>query len=447
MSHPINILMVDDRPENLLALEAVLSCPNYRLISADSGQSALKWVLKEDFAVILLDVQMPELSGLETAKLIRTREKSQHTPIIFITASQPDTQAVQTAYALGAIDYILKPVDPDILRHKIAGFAHLHQHKEQLELVVKERTRELQMVNEKLRLEIEQRKSTDRELRHYREQLEKLVEERTLELRMANEMLLDALAQKEQAQREILQLNAGLQRRAIELDVANKELQSFSYSVSHDLRSPLRSIDGFSLALLEEYEAVLDETGQDYLRRVRTATQRMGHLIDDLLNLSRVTRQDLVYQAVNLSKIAQTKLQELQQSDPQRQVTTRVTEGLVVQGDKRLLTLALENLLDNAWKFTSERGRAVIEMGLQEREGEQVYYVKDNGAGFHMDYAHKLFVPFQRLHAMDQFPGTGIGLATVKRVIQRHGGQIWPEASVNEGVTFYFTLGNCMVEE
>ena len=225
-----------------------------------------------------------------------------------------------------------------------------------------------------------------------------------------------------------------------ELLAANKELEAFSYSVSHDLRAPLRAIDGFSLALLEDYADKLDEDGRGYLYRVRAATQRMGTLIDDLLNLARVTRTEMRFENVDLGAIARSVAAELQRDQPERQAEFQIAEGLDTFVDSHLIRITLENLLGNAWKFTSKRGAACIEFGRTDCDGRPTYYVRDNGAGFDPAYAERLFGAFQRLHDSSDFPGTGVGLATVQRIIHRHGGRIWAESAVDRGATFYFTL-------
>jgi light-regulated signal transduction histidine kinase (bacteriophytochrome) len=255
------------------------------------------------------------------------------------------------------------------------------------------------------------------------------------------------ILERQQAEQRAQDLNKGLQQAILELKVVNKELETFSYSVSHDLRAPLRSIDGFSQALLEDCLDQLDESGHDYLRRIRTATQRMGQLIDDLLTLSRVIRSDMHRQSVDLSKAASRTCTILQQSDPERQVEFIIQPGLTTQGDSRLLQVILENLLNNAWKFTSKRPHAKIEFGLMPPDQTSVaarnnptYFVRDDGVGFDMTYIGKLFSPFQRLHSVTDFPGNGIGLATVQRIVHRHGGQLWAEGTLNHGATFYFTL-------
>jgi light-regulated signal transduction histidine kinase (bacteriophytochrome) len=249
------------------------------------------------------------------------------------------------------------------------------------------------------------------------------------------------VVERQQAEQTVLTLNQGLQKAVVDLRAVNRELESFSYSVSHDLRAPLRSIDGFSQALLEDCSDQLDESGQDYLRRIRNATQRMGNLIDDLLNLSQVTRSEMNLEPVNLSLLASNICTELQRSQPERQVEFAVQPGLFAQGDVRLLQVLLMNLLNNAWKFSGKNPHAQIEFGILSAPADNlVYFVRDNGAGFDMAFASKLFGPFQRLHSANEFPGNGIGLATVQRIAHRHGGRAWAEGVLEEGATFYFTL-------
>ncbi len=225
-----------------------------------------------------------------------------------------------------------------------------------------------------------------------------------------------------------------------ELSAINKELEAFAYSVSHDLRAPLRSIDGFSQALLEDYRDKIDEYGQDYLQRVRAASQRMAQMIDDLLRLSRITRQEVQHELVDLSALARATIKELRCREPTRQVEVIIANGIVTQGDSGLLQIVIENLLENAWKFTSKCEHAVVEFGFTQDNGSKTYFVRDNGAGFDMEYSDRMFAVFQRLHRKAEFEGTGIGLATVQRIIHRHGGRIWAEGEVDKGATIYFTL-------
>jgi CHASE3 domain sensor protein len=291
-----------------------------------------------------------------------------------------------------------------------------------------------------------QRRRAEAALQKANDELEFRVQQRTSELYTINKELQAEIAERKRAQEEAIQLNTYLEQRVAErtaqLELVNRELEAFCYSVSHDLRTPLRSIDGFSQALLEDYADRLDAHGQNYLNRVRMASQRMAQLIDDLLGLSRVTRADLHRTSVDLSAIAQEIVAELQEAQPDRSVNVAIAPGILANGDAPLLRIVLDNLLSNAWKFTAKQPQAKIEFDVKPGDSQPIYVVRDNGAGFEMAYVNKLFGAFQRLHAATEFPGTGIGLATVQRIIHRHGGEIWAEGAVNQGAAFYFTLNS-----
>jgi two-component system, sensor histidine kinase and response regulator len=380
----VNILLVDDQPANLLALEAMLQGLGQNLVTAGSGREALKWLLTHEFAVILLDVKMPDMDGFETAELIRQRDRSRHTPIIFLTAADQSQEQAVRGYAVGAVDYLVKPVVPEFVRSKVAVFV------------------ELARKSELLRRQAEQ------------------------------------LQASEQEARELAETRAELVR---DLEHKNRELESFSYAVSHDLRAPLRRIESFARAVEESQADRLDETGRRYLERAREASRQMSQLIDDVLYLARVTRAEMREQEVDLSGLVGLLLDRLRETEPDRAVELKIRPGVTVLADGQLLRIAMENLLANAWKFTGRESAPRIEFGLTNVGGEPTYFVRDNGAGFDMAYADRLFGPFQRLHLQSEFPGTGIGLATVQRIIHRHGGRVWAEGLPGQGATFHFTIG------
>jgi PAS domain S-box-containing protein len=546
---PMKILLVDDSPENLFSVQTVLEPLGEELMLANSGKEALRLCLHNDFAAVLLDVRMPEMDGFETAELIRSRNRSKHTPLLFLTGYRSDEQLFR-GYDLGAVDFLFRPVVPEILQSKVRAFVALSRNTELLRhqtatlskaqarfrsileaapdamvitrydgtiVLANSRTdimfgfsRE-QLIGENIRTlaphwrlefeeiaggngngnatdsmvrlygvsrdgvdfpiemtcsplcaddevlvtsairDITERARAEESIRQLNLELERRVRDRTAELVRANESLQQtednlrlALDTATRAEREVRELNAGLEQRirerTLSLESANKELEAFSYSVSHDLRAPLRGIDGWSLALLEDYGDQLDERALEYLGRVRSEAQRMGLLIDDLLQLSRVARADIAPARVNLTAVADGIVSRLREAHPGRTIDFRLEPGLVVAGDARLLEIVLTNLMQNAVKFTAPRSDARIELGRTSADEGCAFYVRDNGVGFDMAQAWKLFGAFQRFHKAQDFPGTGIGLAIVQRVIQRHGGRIWAEAAPDQGATFYFQL-------
>lgn len=380
---PVNVLLVDDQPANLLALEAMLQDLGQNLVKAESGREALRWLLTNECAVILLDVKMPGMDGFETASLIRERGRSRHTPIIFLTAADTDRALAARGYELGAVDYLAKPVMPEFVRSKVMVFVELAR-----------KTALLCRQTEQLQA-------------------------------------------REQDARELAETRAEL---VGDLERKNRELETFSYAVSHDLRAPLRRIDSYARAIQETQDGRLDEAGRRYFARIREASQQMAGLIDDVLYLSRVTRTELRTHDVDLSGLVELIVTRLREAEPERAVTVKIRPGVSALGDGQLLRMALENLLENSWKFTTKQAAPRIEFGAVTNGGEPTFFVRDNGVGFDMAYADRLFGPFQRLHLASEFSGTGIGLATVQRIIHRHGGRIWGEGAVGQGATFSFTL-------
>jgi two-component system NtrC family sensor kinase len=391
---PKKVLAVDDSETYLQQLAETLRSEGYEVILARSGEEALEMLAVQPVDCILLDLMMPGIGGRETCVRVKGVPTMRDIPIIMLTAVE-DRDAMIQGLSAGADDYIAKSCDLDLVRARVLAQIR--------------------------------RKQFEDEHRAIREKLLR-AEYAANEARSALQ-----LAQAKAALSEELELKNA------ELEVKNDELESFSYSVAHDLRAPLRSIDGFSLALLEDCGDKLDDAGKEYLNYVRQSTQHMARLIDDLLALSRVIRSPLDRAETDVTSIARGVASRLAKSWPDRRVDVVIAERVVGDCDHHLLTIAFENLLGNAWKFTGKRDEARIEVGTLDGD-PLTYFVRDNGAGFDMSYASKLFGVFQRLHSSSEFEGTGIGLATVQRIIRRHGGRIWAEGAVGEGATFYFTL-------
>jgi DNA-binding response OmpR family regulator len=392
---PKKILAVDDSPTYLEALASRLRQEGYEVVLARSGEEALELLPVQAVDCILLDLVMPGLSGQETCQRIKGSPGWRHVPLVMLTALDEREAMIQGINA-GADDYISKSSDFEVL-------------------------------SARLRAQI-RRKQFEDENRHIREQLLQA------EIEAAEARSSRALAEARAG------LLAELEEKNLELATANRELEAFTYSVSHDLRAPLRAIDGFSHILTEEHAERLGAEGRECLRRVRAAAQRMGELIDDLLQLSRLGRAELRLELVDLGAMARAVAEQLVSGEGNREVELVIREGIIARADPRLMRVALENLLGNALKFTAKRPRARIEFGVRQENGILAYFVRDNGAGFDMASAEMLFRPFQRLHAATEFEGTGIGLATVQRIVNRHGGRVWAEAAVGQGATFYFTL-------
>jgi two-component system, sensor histidine kinase and response regulator len=379
----VNILMVDDEPANLTALEATLECLGQNLIQASSGTEALRHLLDQDFAAILLDVQMPGLSGIETAVLIREREQSRHIPIIFLTGMVKTAEMMFKGYSAGAVDYLMKPIVSGILRAKVEVF---------------------------------------------------------VELAVARQKLQEEIAERARIAVEISKLNMVLEQKNEDLVTANADLETFGYSVSHDLRAPLRHILGYAGFLEASAGSKLNEQERGHLETIKKAAQRMAQLIDDLLAFARIGQAEMRKTQVGMDALLQETLDQLQPDLANRNVIWDVHPLPQVLGDINLLRQVWVNLVANAVKYTRQRDPANIGIHAVVQDNEVVFQVRDNGAGFDMNYADKLFGVFQRLHLESQFEGTGIGLANVRRIVQRHGGRTWAEGKEGEGATFYFSL-------
>jgi two-component system, sensor histidine kinase and response regulator len=369
----VGILVVDDDATKRFALRTILAPLDEDVVEASSGADALRQLLRNEFAVVLLDVRMPIMDGFETAQLIRQRPRSELTPIIFVTALDQAETDMGRGYNLGAVDFVFVPVVPAIMRAKVGVFVELYR--------------------------------AQQELRRYRTQLETLVEERT-----------------------------------IALTAINRELEAFSYSVSHDLRAPLTSFDAMSKTLLDDYGKQLDKRAVQNLRKMHDASQRMASVFDGLQVLFRLTSGEIRRAKIDLSAMAAPIVEELRAANPERKVEVDIAPGITVSGDERLVRTLVSNLVNNAWKFSATKPAASIAIGQEVVDGESRVFVKDNGVGFDMIDSHRLFGAFQRLHSQSEFAGAGIGLATARRIVNRHGGRIWAEGAVGEGATFYFVL-------
>jgi two-component system, sensor histidine kinase and response regulator len=384
------ILIVDDTPYNLVVLFDYLNECGFEVLLAEDGESLLeqiKYVLPD---IILLDIMMPGIDGFETCRRLKANEATKDIPVIFMT-SLTDTKDKIKGFSVGAIDYVTKPLEHEEV------FARVTTH---------------------LKLRSLQNK-----------------------LKEQNELLQQEIQERLKVEREVNKLNESLKIRTVELEAMNQELEAFSYSVSHDLNNPIAIIKGFT-ALLQNSEIIKKNAlEQKYITRIALATKRMEQLIEDLMHLSKVTRADMRFEPVALSEIVTDIVSSLKLKMAQRNINFIIAPDVVAYGDARLLRIVLENLLDNAYKYSEKKSYAQIEFGQDTTVVKSTaYFIRDNGVGFDPTLADKVFKPFVRLHTRKEFEGTGIGLATVQRIIQRHGGRIWAEAQLDAGATFYFTL-------
>lgn len=511
----VEILLVDDSPEKLVALEAALGELGQTLVKAETGREALRLVLKREFAVILLDINMPGMDGFETAALIRQRKSSAHTPIIFVTAFNTAEVEVYRGYALGAVDYLFTPISPEVLRSKVRVFVDLarktreiQRQAEALRRAKEERMqRKLDETNSRLewetrrnhffRLSIELLAICDyqgvftqtnptwqKNLGHLPEQLHGRALQTFIhpeDLAATNEVLANIrnadtpqyfesrfraadgsyrwlgwtiapfaaegllyifardMTGRRERENEIRRLNSDLEQRTLSLQLLNQELESFSYSLAHDLRTPLRSISAYSEMMVAGEAGELTSEAVKMIRTIHRNSGRMTQLMDDFLAFFRVARKDVKQERVVMTSIAREAISSLS-IDSKRHIEFKVGNLPPAKGDPAMVLQVVVNLVSNAVKFTAQREKTEIEVGALPDRVPTVYYIKDNGVGFNMKYYSRLFGVFERLHRREEFDGTGIGLAIVQKIVQRHGGTVWAESDVDKGATFFFTL-------
>lgn len=382
METQATILLVDDKLANLIVLKELLDRQDRLFLTAQNGEEALKIALNQDVDLVILDVQMPGMDGFEVAQILKSNKRTKEIPVIFASAEKKEHHSIMKGFEEGGVDYLFKPLNAEITRAKVAVL---------------------------------------------------------LKIQMQKKELLEKNASLEKADQRIRELNADLQTNLEQMEAVNRELESFSYSVSHDLRAPLRALSGYSQILEEDYNAVLDDEGKRILGNIRQSASKMGHLIDNLLEFSRLGRKEVKKTDIDMHELVESILREIHAGNDVR--TNICLQQLHhVKGDYSLLTQVWINLISNAIKYSSKKEKPEVEIGCKRESDMITYYVKDNGAGFDMKYADKLFGVFQRLHSNDEFEGTGIGLAIIQRIINKQGGKVWAEAKKGEGAVFYFTL-------
>jgi two-component system sensor histidine kinase/response regulator len=382
LSTSVSILIIDDKRENIFAMEKLLERPERNFLSATNGTDGLKLALSKNVDLIILDVQMPEMDGFEVAQILKSNKRTKDVPIIFASAEKKERNSIMKGFEEGAVDYLSKPLDPELTKAKVSVLLKIQMQKKEL--------------------------------------IEK------------NNAL-------EKAEVQIKQLNTDLQMNLGKLEYINKELESFSYSISHDLRAPLRAIIGYSNMIEEDFGEIVGADGKRLVSVVQHNANKMNKLIDGLLQFSKSGKMEVSKSEIDMEGLVHHVIHDVCDST-QRQVKIIVNQLYPVRADNMLITQVWVNLISNAIKYSSAKENPQIEIGATKDEHSIIYFVKDNGAGFSMDYADKLFGVFQRLHSAEQFEGTGVGLAIVQRIINRHGGRVWAEAQVNKGATFYFSL-------
>ncbi len=378
----MTILIIDDKSSNIYAIETLLEKPDRVFRSATNGKEGLKIALNEPVDLIILDVQMPEMDGFEVAQVLQSHKRTKEIPIIFASAEKKEKHSIMKGFEEGAVDYLSKPLDPELTRAKVAVL-----------LKIQSQRKELQAKNLSL----------------------------------------------ERADLQIKLLNEDLRKNVAQLEIVNKDLEAFSYNVSHDLRAPLRAIMGYSGALMEDYGHTFDGNAKRTLDIVIQNAHRMNALIDDLLAFSKLGRQEVKKSEVHTQLLVENVISDISKN-VEHKVSFKIESLPSAHADFALLNHVWTNLISNAIKYSSKKDEPVVSIGSKKTEGEVIFFIQDNGAGFNMEYADKLFKVFQRLHSTAEFEGTGVGLALVNRIIEKHNGKIWAEGSINQGATFYFSL-------
>jgi signal transduction histidine kinase len=404
----MKVLVVDDSRNDRKIIRYNFEWHGCQVVEASNGRQGLEMADSEKPDLIISDCLMPVMDGFQFLYELKKLSGLKAIPFIFYSAIYSGTKEAELARSLGALAFLEKPKRPDDLWEEVGRLMVTDSGKEGAPRMLHE----------------------DDFFKNYSQLVAGKLEEKVRELSEMNESL--------------RRLNGELEQRVVErtaqLEAANRELEMFSYSVSHDLRAPLRHMDGFSQALIDDYAPKLNTTGKEYLDRIRKSSRRMLEMIDAILELSRYARGKIIKESVDLSAIVQEIAAEMARSQPEREVSFQAAEGLLVRADPRLLRVVMEQLISNAWKFTGKRKDARIEFLATDWDGSPAFAIRDNGAGFDEAYADKLFTPFQRLHGQEEFPGKGIGLAIVRRIITRHGGKIRATAEPEKGATFTFTL-------
>jgi signal transduction histidine kinase len=438
----VRFLGIDDNPDNLVVLKAILqeTYPGCIFIGALSGKEGLKICREQLPDVILLDIIMPVMDGFEVCARIKTDDLIRHIPVIMLTAAQTTSESRIRALKTGADAFLAKPIDNAELMAQVSAMLRLKawederlSENERLEELVRQRTIDLER-------ELSERVKAEKELQITISALEK-------SKRAALNLMADLkkeMEERKQAENAVKMLNEELEQRVMfrtaQLEASNKELEAFSYSVSHDLRAPLRAINGFAKILLDDYKNSLDEEGIRLLNILRDNAKNLSTLIDDLLAFARLQRQDLQKNKIEMSILVDEVYNEMIAIENPGNIELIIGDLPEATGDISMIRQVWRNIIENAIKFTKPRTERLIEVGAMDSDGTTVYFVKDNGVGFDMKFADKIFGVFQRLHTAAQFEGTGVGLALVQRIINRHNGRIWTEATPNEGAVFYFTL-------